>query len=106
MKVGDTVPVTIAGQVVAQAKVTEMGTDRATLLIPGTVVVMGVRTEIAPPEPVEQPVAEPETEHVIAGVEPTPVEQTAPVVEASAVETPVVETSTPEEQNVEQDTSD
>lgn len=46
MKVGDTVPVNLGGHVVAQARVAEMHNDRATLVIPQTVVVMAVRTEL------------------------------------------------------------
>lgn len=103
MKVGDTVEVTIAGQTVAQAKVTEMGTDRATLVIPGTVVVMGVRTEIAPSAP--EPTPEVAVEHQVLGVEqaapaapveppPAPVQQTAeptPVEQPTPVAEPVAE---------------
>lgn len=76
MKVGDTIPVMIAGQEVVRAKVTEMGDGTATLLIPGTIAVMSVRTELAPPEPVEG-----ETEHVITGVEAPVQAQEAPKAE-------------------------
>lgn len=46
MNVGDTVPVTIAGQVVAQAKVVELDNQAVTLIVPATQVVMGVKTEL------------------------------------------------------------
>ncbi len=46
MKIGETVPVTIAGQVVAQAEITELGDGRATLKVPGTWVVMATKTEL------------------------------------------------------------
>ena len=51
MKVGDKYDVTIAGQVVAQAEVRELADGTATLIVPGTKVVMATRTDIAP-EPV------------------------------------------------------
>lgn len=80
MKQGETVPVTIAGQVVAQATVKELGEGTATLVVPATLVVMAVRTELA----VEQPV-ESTSETVITGVdrpEPT-VEETGGTPEIS-----------------------
>ena len=58
MKTGDTVPVTIAGDTVAQAKVTEIDKDNntVTLIVPATRVVMGLRVEIdSAPAPVEEP---------------------------------------------------
>lgn len=88
MKLGDTFDVTVSGQVVAQAKVTEMGDGTATLLIPGTIAVMGVRTELAPPPPVEQ-----ETSHVLLGAEETIVPE---------AQTPVVEQPTESTDNGEQ----
>lgn len=80
MRAGETVPVTIAGQVVAQATVKELGDGTATLVVPATLVVMAVRTELA----VEQP-AESTSETVITGVdrpEPT-VEETGGTPEVS-----------------------
>lgn len=79
MKAGDKVPVTIAGQVVAQATVRELGDGTVTLVVPGTLVVMAVRTEIAP-DP--QQSAVPETETLITGVDRTSADSTdATVVE-------------------------
>lgn len=46
MKVGDSIPVTIAGQVVCNATVKEMQDGTATLVVPATLVVMGTRTEL------------------------------------------------------------
>lgn len=76
MKVGDKVPVTIAGQAVTQAEVREMGDGQAVLIVPATRVVMAVRTELAyeAPAPVE-----PEKETIITGVEQREV---APVVDS------------------------
>lgn len=54
MKTGDTVPVTVAGQVVAQAAVVELDKNTATLIVPATRVVMAVRTELAVEEPKEE----------------------------------------------------
>lgn len=47
MKVGDTIPVTIEGSVVAQATVEAVETDRVTLIVPATRVVMAVVTRIS-----------------------------------------------------------
>lgn len=47
MKRGDKYPVTIAGQVVAQAEIREVGDGTATLVVPGTIVVMATRTELS-----------------------------------------------------------
>ena len=66
MKQGDKIPVTIAGQVVAQATVKELGDGTATLVVPGTLVVMAVRTEIAPET---HEVAESSSETIITGVD-------------------------------------
>lgn len=46
MKVGDKVEVRIGSHVVAQAEVKELGDGTATLIIPGTKVVMGTRTDL------------------------------------------------------------
>lgn len=68
MKVGDKVPVTIAGQVVAQASIKETGDGTATLVVPATLVVMATRTELAVETPPEDTTG---TETVITGVERT-----------------------------------
>jgi hypothetical protein len=54
MKVNDKVPVYIAGQVVAQAEIKEMDNETATLLVPGTLVVMAVATNIVADAPKEE----------------------------------------------------
>lgn len=77
MKVGDKVPVTIAGQQVTLAVVTEMGDGTATLVFPATKAVMGVRTELD-----TTPVAPQGNEHAILGVEPA----TQPTLEAPSVD--------------------
>lgn len=102
MKVGEYVPVTIAGQVIAQAVIKEIGNGTATLIVPATQVVMGVRTELDT-GPVEQtpskqviidgvdrvdangevieapaPVEAPKAEDVTASVEPAPVAEPQP----------------------------
>lgn len=65
MKVGDTVPVYIAGHVVAQARVEAMGDGTATLIVPATRAIMGVRTDLTDlPEKEESG-----TDHQILGVE-------------------------------------
>lgn len=46
MKIGDTVPVTIAGHVVAQAQIKELADGTATLIVPATRVLMGVSTSL------------------------------------------------------------
>ena len=64
MKIGDTIPVTIAGQEVCRATVKGMEDGTATLVVPATLVVMATRTELT----VEQ--REPEgAEVVITGVD-------------------------------------
>lgn len=83
MKVGDTVPVVIAGQTVTQASVKELGDGTATLVVPATLVVMAVRTELAL-APEESTTAPEEgaggAEHVVLGVEER---QAASVVETN-----------------------
>jgi hypothetical protein len=66
MKVGDLVPVTINGDVAAQAKITDMEDGIATLIIPGTKVQMRYVTQLTA-EPA--PVAEPSTQTIITGVD-------------------------------------
>lgn len=79
MRVGDTVDVTVAGQVVAKAKIQEVLSDRATLVIPATVVVMGIRTDFD--TPVDQ-VSETETQ--IVGT----TGNAAPVIEEPVIQPP------------------
>lgn len=83
MKVGDKIPVTIAGQQVTEAVIKELADGTVTLEFPATRAVMGVRTEIdtTPITPTGG------TEHAILGIEPqTPVEGLPPVVpEAPAI---------------------
>lgn len=79
MKVGDNIAVSIGGHVVAQAKVAEIADGRATLVVPGTVVVMAIRTELdrAPSEGAE---------HIVTGVD-RPVAEEAPRETTPPVET-------------------
>lgn len=65
MKRGDKVPVTIAGQTVANAEVRETGDGTVTLIVPATMVVMATKTELA----IETPAPASETESQILGVE-------------------------------------
>lgn len=77
MKVGDTVPVNIGHHTVAQAQVKSVDTkeNTATLVVPATLVVMGIRTELT-----DLPSAESATETLITGVEaPTEPEESATV---------------------------
>jgi len=87
MKIGDKIPVTIAGQTVAQAAVKEVGDGTVTLVVPATLVVMATRTELAHDAP-----SEPETETVITGVDRASGEESAPV-----GETPNIDNSTTED---------
>jgi hypothetical protein len=48
MKVGDKIPVTVAGAEVAQAEVKEVGDGTVTFIVPAKRVVMSVRTELDP----------------------------------------------------------
>jgi hypothetical protein len=64
MKAGDTYPVLVAGQVVAQATIKELGDGTATLVVPATLVVMATRTELT-----EEVKPEPEKDTVITGVD-------------------------------------
>lgn len=114
MKVGDQIPVTIAGQTVALAEVKELGDGSATLIVPGTRVVMATRTELSfestpndtsgvetiidGVDRAQAPVEAPAVSEVA-----TPVEQSAPVATepvapaADSVPTPVAESPTPAE---------
>lgn len=67
MKVGDKFPVSIAGHKVADAEVREVGEGTVTLVVPGTLVTMSTRTEIAPETPEEK--VETGSDHQILGVE-------------------------------------
>lgn len=90
MKIDDTVPVTIAGQVVAQARVRELGDGTATLVVPATLVVMATRTELT----VETPNSDPtEAESIITGVDRTSAQPEAPVESATVGENPPLDNS-------------
>lgn len=67
MKRGDKIEVTIGGHVVANAEVTELDDGTATLVIPKTQVVMGVRTSLDP-NPARTPGS---VEHQVIGTEST-----------------------------------
>lgn len=69
MKVGDTVPVQIGGHIVAQARIKEMTNEQATLIVPATMVVMGIRTSLEDVPEVPQDTSG--TETVITGVDRT-----------------------------------
>lgn len=87
MKVGDGVPVTIAGQQVAQATVKEMSDGVATLEFPATRVQMAYRVEIdTAPKPVES-----ETHTEVLGVE----RQEAPAGPVVGTESTEQKTETP-----------
>lgn len=79
MKVGEAIPVSIAGQTVAQAKITHMEEGKVTLVVPGTIVVMATRTQIDTPEPVE-----PVKETIVTGVERTSNDTSAETSETSS----------------------
>lgn len=64
MKIGDTVPVTIAGQEVARATVKGMEDGTATLVVPATLVVMATRTELTVDSPDDEG-----TEVLVTGVD-------------------------------------
>lgn len=99
MKVNDKVDVLIAGQVVAQATVKELGDGTATLVVPATLVVMATRTELTVEAPREQAV-----ETVITGVDRAEASTEQPV-QSAAVGSPETneaganEPSTNESQN-------
>lgn len=61
MKIGDSVDVVVAGQVVAKAEIKEVGDGTATLIVPATRVVMATRTELS----AETPSSEPSTEVIV-----------------------------------------
>lgn len=68
MKIGDKVPVNIAGDVAGQAEVTavDMETRQVTLVIPATRVIMALKVELdSAPAPVEEPT----TQTIITGVD-------------------------------------
>lgn len=90
MKIGDKVPVTIAGQTVAQATIKETADGTATLVVPATLVVMATRTELA----YEAPNAEPERETIITGVDRASGEESAPVSETPNIDNSEQDNST------------
>lgn len=99
MKVGDGVPVTIAGQQVAQAVVKEMSDGVATLEFPATRVQMAYRVEIdTAPKPVES-----ETHTEVLGVErPTVDDQVVTNVPVEGAEQAEQKTETPTPETKEQ----
>ena len=89
MKVGDVIPVTIGGHTVTNATVRELGDGTATLVVPGTLVVMATRTTLddAPVVP-----SEPEKETIITGVDRASGGDT---IEPQTQEAPVEESTQP-----------
>lgn len=94
MKVGEQIPVTIAGQTVVMAEVRELGDGTATLIVPATRVVMATRTELT----VETPNVDTSgSQTLITGVEQAgaPVQTVEPAANtpepAPVVSTPVAE---------------
>lgn len=83
MKVGDKEPVIIAGQVVGYADISEIADGTATLVIPATRVVMGVRTSLTQDT---APVDTTGTETIITGVDRVPA--TPPVADEQTLEAP------------------
>lgn len=96
MKINDTYPVMIAGQVVAQARITGLEDGKATLIIPATQVVMATRTELTVEEP------EPATVQILTDAPVQEESEEAPKTEEPVVEQPAVVESAPavEESNV------
>lgn len=100
MKINDTVPVLIAGQVVAQARITGLEDGKATLVVPATQVVMATRTELTVEQPTEGATVvvlgnEQQTEEV--SVEPNAEAPQTPV-ETLVEDTPPVESTVTETQ--------
>ncbi len=90
MKVNDLVPVSINGLVVAQAKVKELGEGTATLVVPATLVVMGVNTSLTDLPAAEEQAKE--TSTVMLGTEQKETPQTVTEVgQPAVVETVIVE---------------
>lgn len=92
MRVGDQIPVTINGIVVANATVESIGSDRASLVIPGTRVVMAIRVQLTD----ETPQPEKETETIITGVDRVVPETPEVAAESSVSEVPTTDVSTTE----------
>lgn len=85
MKVGDKVPVNIAGDVAGQAVVTavDMETRQVTLVIPATRVIMALKVELdSAPAPVE----EPSKQVIITGVDR--VDSEGNVIEGASTDSP------------------
>jgi hypothetical protein len=101
MKVGDTVPVNIGAATVTNAKIVELGDGTATLVIPATKVVMGVRTQLdTAPTPTGG------TEHAILGVEPqapSPINGEQPEAQQATPALPVDGVTPPADANEAQD---
>lgn len=83
----------------AQAQVQDVSQNSVTLVIPGTVVVMGLTTSLARPEPVKETIITGVDQHVVeastveAPVEVPPVEAVVAEAVVAPVETPAVETN-------------
>lgn len=93
MKVGDTLPVSVQGIVVAQAVVEAVEHDKVTFVVPGTRVQAGIRTVLEQ----ETPVGDKET--IVDGVVRTDNSSTAeaPQQDATSSETPAPEADKPVE---------
>lgn len=93
MKKGDKVPVTIAGDVAAQAVVesVDMDTRQATLVIPATRVIMALRVEIDSAPQVAE--TEPAKQTIITGVDR--VDSEGNVIEGASTGEPVASESAP-----------
>lgn len=63
MKVGDKIPVTVEGAVIAEAEIKEVGDGTVTFIVPAKRVVMSVRTSLDPGA--TAPVDSTGTEHVV-----------------------------------------
>lgn len=70
MKVGDKIPVTVAGAEVTQAEIKEVGDGTVTFIVPAKRVVMSVRTELDPNAASQQDTTG--TQHVVDEVVRTP----------------------------------
>lgn len=93
MKKGDKVPVTIAGDVAAQAVVesVDMDTRQATLVIPATRVIMALRVEIDSAPQVAE--TEPAKQTIITGVDR--VDSEGNIIEGASTGEPVASESAP-----------
>lgn len=111
MKRGDKVPVNLGQHVVAQAEVVEINNETATLVVPATKIVMGIRhelTDLPKDDSGKQVIIDPPKEaEPVVDVAPANdnnvVTDTPPKVETPAVEAPAAAdaapTATPEGEN-------